>query len=303
METVESLAARLKTTAEIGDIVRVMKTLSSVSIRQYDLASEALEDYRRTVELGLQAVLQNAARALPEPAGSRTGGRVLVFVGSDRGLCGNFNDIIAGFAGRNYLARADQAGPPPYLIAVGQRGARHIEALGHRPDHVIDLPGSVLGLASVARRILLALDARRQKTGEISIDICYNRRTGQSTASPHGQRLLPVPHADLTALASARWPSRGLPFHRMARRDLLPALFRERVFIGIYSALASSLASEHARRLAAMQSADRNIAETVDALNARHRTRRQEEITAELLDIVSGYKSARRAEEQAAEDG
>jgi F-type H+-transporting ATPase subunit gamma len=293
METVESLAAQIGTTSQIGEIVRVMKSLSAVSIRQYDRAADALGAYQQTVELGLQAVLSTGPGAAAETERGPAPARILVFVGSDRGLCGNFNEKIAEFADRAYLAPAAGSGPPVRLLAVGQRGAQYLAARGHVPDRVIDLPASIGGLSSVARRVLLVLDGWQKEAGAIAVDICHNRRHTSSTAAPHGQRLLPMRPGDLEDLAARPWPSRSRPFYRMPRGELFAALLREQVFVKIFHALAESLASEHARRLAAMHAAEHNIEEAIAGLQARHRTLFQRQITEELLDIVSGYEAMR----------
>lgn len=294
METVESLSARIGTTTQIGDIVRVMKALSAVSIRQYDRAAEALVAYQHTVELGLQAVLRSGLGATSTIAHGPAPARVLIFVGSDRGLCGNFNEKIVEFARRAYMVPEDGSDLPMLLLAVGQRGAQKMAERGHVPDHVIDLPASIGGLPSVARRVLFVLDRWQKESGAITVDICHNRRHKVSTAAPHGQHLLPMAARDLEGLVVRPWPSRSRPFHRMPRSQLFPALLREQVFIRIYQALAESLASEHARRLAAMHAAERNIDESIANLQARHRTVYQCQITAELLDIVSGYETLRK---------
>jgi len=44
METLEALAARIETTEDIQSIVGTMKSLSAVSIRQYERAVDALND-------------------------------------------------------------------------------------------------------------------------------------------------------------------------------------------------------------------------------------------------------------------
>ena len=293
METVESLASRIATTTQIGDIVRVMKTLSAVSIRQYDQAAEALGSYQRTIELGLQAVLRTGPGVRDDIAGGSAPARVLVLVGSDRGLCGNFNERIAALAERDYLGPPEDHDDRPRLLAVGQRGAQYLAARGHEPDRVIDLPASIGGLASVARRVLLALDDWQHEAGPITVDICHNAREGAATAVPRGLRLLPMRARDLEALAARPWPGRSLPFHRMGRGALFESLLHELVFVRIYYALAESLASEQARRLAAMHAAERNIEESIADLQGRHRTLSQQQVTAELLDIVSGYEAMR----------
>ncbi|MDQ2088938.1 F0F1 ATP synthase subunit gamma [Marimonas arenosa] len=291
METVESLAARLDTTEEIGDIVRVMKTLASVSIRQFEKACDALEIYQRTVELGLQAVLPRSEQRGANPIGGADAKRVLIFVGSDRGLCGNFNEIIARFAKETYFSRTEKPNTVSRLLAVGQRGALSLATLGQDPDRLVDLPGTVGGLAGVARRVLLVLDDWRKNETGLVVDICHNRRLEGAKVIPCGQRLLPTTRDEIDALLAAPWPSRGLPFSRMPADELLPALLREQVYLRIYWAIAESLASEHGLRLAAMQAAERNINETLDALATRHRSKRQEAITSELLDIVAGYEA------------
>ncbi|MEZ5858070.1 MAG: F0F1 ATP synthase subunit gamma, partial [Geminicoccaceae bacterium] len=49
--------------------------------------------------------------------------------------------------------------------------------------------------------------------------------------------------------------------------------------------------SEHATRLAAMQAAERNIEERLGEMNADYRRKRQDSITEELLDLVSGFEA------------
>jgi F-type H+-transporting ATPase subunit gamma len=61
----------------------------------------------------------------------------------------------------------------------------------------------------------------------------------------------------------------------------------------VYRAAAESLASEHASRLASMQAAERSIEEHLEAQKAEFRRRRQETITEELIDIVTGFEAAR----------
>jgi F-type H+-transporting ATPase subunit gamma len=72
---------------------------------------------------------------------------------------------------------------------------------------------------------------------------------------------------------------------------LMSWLVQQRLFVVLYRALAEALASEHASRLAAMQAAERNIEDRRDDLQHLYRLRRQETITRELLDVVSGYEA------------
>lgn len=51
------------------------------------------------------------------------------------------------------------------------------------------------------------------------------------------------------------------------------------------------MASENASRLNAMQRAERNIEERLDEMRGRFHQLRQQSITEELLDIVSGFEA------------
>jgi F-type H+-transporting ATPase subunit gamma len=78
----------------------------------------------------------------------------------------------------------------------------------------------------------------------------------------------------------------------MAAPALLASVIRQYLFSSVYRAAAESLASEHASRLLSMQAAERNIEEHLEAQHAEFRRRRQEAITGELLDIVSGFEAS-----------
>jgi F-type H+-transporting ATPase subunit gamma len=103
-------------------------------------------------------------------------------------------------------------------------------------------------------------------------------------------QVLPV---DLDALRAAeqRWSSRSLPTYSMEPEPLFAALLRQYLFVVVFRACAQSLAAENASRLAAMEAAERNLRDRHDELLGEFRRRRQDEITAEILDIVSGYEA------------
>ncbi|MBU4529281.1 MAG: F0F1 ATP synthase subunit gamma [Hoeflea sp.] len=287
METLESLSDALETTGDIQSIVRTMKALSSVSIRQYEQAEAAMASYAHTVELGLIAVLrQHRAAGLPLPgAGGGNGREALIVIGSDRGLCGGYNDKITRFA---LSKMGDQ---PMVLGVIGTRAAARLEAVERPADKVHSLPGSVEGLSRLVQTMIVDVDRWTREEGVGQVWLAHNRREGRNPAKPQAHRLLPLPDSYLRKLAQAEWPGRSLPLFRMDPEQLMSWLVQQRLFVVIYRALAEALASEHASRLAAMHAAERNIEERRDDLRQRYRLRRQETITRELLDVVSGFEA------------
>lgn len=288
MQTLESLSDALDTTRDIQSIVRTMKALSAASIRQFEQAEEALADYARTIELGLSALLhERRDRGLPLPRTGAEGASrtVLIVIGSERGLCGRYNEIVTRFA----LDRIE--GPDPLLAVIGLRAVARLESAGHSVDALFALPGSVDGLSDLVQAVIVQSDRWQRADGIGRIRVVHNRREGRVLARPVERRLLPLPDADLKALLDAPWPGRGLPFFRMPPPALLSWLVQQQLFVSLYRALAEALASEHATRLAAMQAAERNVGERRDALTQRYRVTRQETITRELMDIVSGFEA------------
>ena len=293
METLEALGKRIATTKDLQSIVRTMKSLSAVSIRQYEQAAAALMEYNRTIELGLQVLLRerpvpDAMRAQPELATA-----AIVF-GSDHGLCGRFNEQIGRFAHAEMRKRIAVARDRVYL-AVGGQAATRLESLNERIDECFFLPGAVKGLTATAHAILLKIDTWQTGRGIGRVLLFHNARAADSTAAPAMVQLLPLDVGWLDRIAARHWPSRVLPTHTMDSQALFASLIREHLFVSIYRAGAESMASEHATRLASMQAAERNIQEHLEEMSGAFRRRRQEAITEELLDIVGGYESLRQA--------
>jgi F-type H+-transporting ATPase subunit gamma len=289
METLETLARRMGTAEALRDLVRTMKTLAAVSIRQHERSLSALADYDRVIELGLRAVLRGG----PLPPTSRPPGDghagVLLF-GSDQGLCGTFNEQVVA-----RLVADLEAGTVPAdrlrLLAVGTRVADRAREVGLDPELTVSVPISTSSLPPLVQDLLLALDAWWDDGGLAEVALYHHRPYGTGGCRPHRHALLPVPAEQLDDLAARPWPTRMVPRHTVDLQVLLGAFARETMAVTLHRALAWSAASEHTSRLLAMQAAERNIDDRLDELRGAYHTRRQTVITTEVLDIVSGAEA------------
>lgn len=287
MDSLESVGKRIATTRNLRSIVRTMKSLSAVSIRQYEEASDALRQYSETIELGLHVVLRSRATMVPMTASS-DGDTGLIVFGSDYGLCGRFNEQIAQFA-RSEAGNED-AGRRRWL-PIGARVSALLESVNEQVDACHFLPGSVSGMTATAHSILLKVDEWRETQGINRVLLVHNRRENGANAVPNLVRLLPLDMNWLHRLAKRQWPSRRLPTFTMNDADLFSFLVRQHLFVAIFQAGVESIASEHATRLASMQSAERNIDEHLDEMDAAFRRKRQQTITEEMMDVVAGYET------------
>ena len=293
METLESLSKRISTTSDLKSIVRTMKSLSAVSIRQYERAAAALRDYSRATELGLQVLLREAPLTSIEQR-EPDGPTAAIVFGTDHGLCGRFNEQIVRFAQAEMARRSIAAGDGPCLV-VGVQAASRLKAAGQRIDDVYLLPGSAGGLTGMSQTILLKIDEWRATRAVTRVLLFHNARSPEAVTAPVCLQLLPLDPDWLRRLAARRWPSHVLPAYTMDRQELFTSLIRDHLFVSISRAGAESMASEHATRLASMQAAERNIEEHLEEMNGAFRRRRQQDITEELLDIVAGFETLRPA--------
>lgn len=289
MQTLEAVRRRIDTTQDLHGIVRTMKSLAAVSIRQYEQAADALQDYADNVETGLRAVLRFGpihAGETPDTTGGHAG--VVVF-GSDHGLCGRFNDEVVDFAQERVPAFGVDLGQAR-RIAVGARAADRLEAEGAAAEAWLTLPGSVDRLVDTAYAVIERVEDWRGR-GVDHVLLVHNRRGRETAAAPTVHQMLPLPAPWLERLRHESWPSRSLPQFRTEPSRLFAGLLRQHLFVTVFRAAAESLASEHASRLASMQAAERNIDERLEELQSAYRQQRQRAITDELLDLVAGFEA------------
>lgn len=292
MKTAEALSRKLETLADLRDVTRTMKALSSSSVRQYEHAVAALGDYYRTVELGLQVVLRHLPAAPPVRRSSPRPERLAAVVfGTDYGLCGRFNHVLCDHA----MAHLDAEGLPAekrLLLAVGGKAAGCLEQAGQSVQECLLTPGSAEGITETVSSILLTIDAWKAEHGAEQVWLYYNRHAGKARYQPESLHLLPVDAARFRDAEEATWPTRVLPTFSMDAEVLLSTLVRQYLFVALFRACAESLASEHHARLVAMQAAGKNIDEAIEETRTEHRRLRQELITAEILDVVTGYEAS-----------
>lgn len=285
MQTLETLRRSLKSTQSLGSVVRTMKTLAAVNIRQYEGAAAALQSYAGVVELGLQIALREQPSLIEtEPTHfKRTG--VVVF-GSDTGLCGRFNEQVVDFA-VSQLASLTAKPENVTLITLGLRAGAGLEAAKLTVEQVLSLPTSLAGLTLSVQQVLQRLEAW-VALGTEHLILVHNQLDETGSYAPRAHQLYPLDAAWLKRLAERPWMSRSLPTYSLEHDALFAALVREYLFVGCYRALAESLACENAARLAAMQAAEDNIEARLGALRLEFNQQRQSAITEELLDIIGG---------------
>jgi len=287
-DTTESLRRKISSAGDLQSVVRTMKALAASSIGQYEKSVRALADYYRTVELGLGACLRGnepvaAMVSVPTHAGAIS---AIVF-GSDQGLVGQFNDVVADYAIKTLAAVTGKA----QVWAVGERVHARLADAGLPLVGLFTVPNSVQAITPLVGQIQIESEAHRDKGENADLWVFHNRQLSGSLYEPVSQRLLPLDAQWQQGLAKIHWPTANLPEVMGGGTTTLRALIREYLFISLFRACAESLASENASRLAAMERADKNINDLLEQLHGSFHQLRQSGIDEELFDVISGFEA------------
>ena len=289
-DSTASLRRKIRGAGDLQSVVRTMKAVAASSIGQYEKSVHALADYNRTVELGLGACFRKRGSA-PKIA-QRKRRKVATVIGaivfgSDQGLVGQFNDVIADHA----IKVLEALPAKPEVWAVGERVHARLADSGLQLMGVFTVPTSVKAITPLVGQILVENEKHYNQDEANELYLFYNSPTSGSVYIPVTQRLLPLDAEWQITMAKLPWPTKNLPQDLGDGTVTLRALIREYLFVSLFRACAESLASENASRLAAMQRADKNIEESLEDLNRKFHRLRQSGIDEELFDVVSGFEA------------
>lgn len=291
-DSTASLSRKISSAGDLKSVVRTMKALAASSIGQYEQSVAALADYYRTVELGLGACFRASepAPAMVERKGQTDAGPVGAIVfGSDQGLVGQFNEVVADYAVKTLAALPGK----PQVWAVGERMHSRLADAGLALMGLFPVPNSVQAITPLVGQIQIESEGKRAEGEYASLYVFHNRPKAGALYEPASQRLLPLDASWQRGLAKIPWPTKTLPEVLPAHDSIgtLRAFIREYLFISLFRACAESLASENASRLAAMQRAEKNIDELLETLHGTFRRLRQTGIDEELFDVLAGFEA------------
>lgn len=274
MEQLERIKAQITNLHELRDLIRAMRAMAASHVQE---AQAALGGIRRYVGV-IEDAIGEAATLLPHrpedwTRSAAASGHGLIVVCSEHGFTGGYNEAL--------LDKAQEVlTPGRQLGVVGRRGALLAEERRLDIAWTAPIATHVGGIAETTR---LVVD-RLAETGRADIVFARYRRGGDYTIAL--KNILPLDPALLTG--SDR---RIKPIHNLPVGILLEKLAYEYLFGEISLAIMEALASENGARLRAMEAADINIADKLDTLGRRENALRQEAITEELLDVVTGAEA------------
>ncbi len=278
--------ARLTQLLNMRRVTLAMKMLSTTKLARAQLAQaravEFARDWDRLVHVAAQAAGPSRDPLLaPRPQREAA---FLLLVTSDMGLCAGFNNNLVHKVhawldenrGRYKFLRFSFCGRKGYNFFREKVEVRtYYEGVTRRPDF-----GQAL---RIGREVFTAFAEHKYD----EVFIAYNRFHSAMTQEPVIEQVLPL--APLPADADAR----PAPFTLMepAPEQLLPALLEQQVYLRVFAALLANAAGEHGARMTAMDNATKNIDKLCDTYTLLRNRARQNAVTTELIEVVSGAEA------------
>jgi len=279
MPRLAQLQSRIRSLQELGDVVGALRAVSAARVQQAHAVLESIRQYTEVIHEALAAAL----RALPPPPNpsdpSPSAGLIIAF-GSEHGFVGGFNDRVLDVA-------AAQRQPGDDLIIVGTRA----DLVGRERHESVAwscaMSSQVAGIDEVSLRLMERISLASGHRRIDRVTLVYMRVANGPAARAITETLLPF---DVKSVPRAG-TLRPKAIFNLTAPVLLDGLVEELLFAQLAHAATESFASENTARLAAMQAATDNVTTKLDDLARIERELRQEEITTELLDVVTGAEA------------
>jgi len=292
MANLKEIKRKIKSVQNTQKTTRAMKLVSTAKLKRAETAAKQ----SRVYAIKINEVLSEIAYKINQATNGAVESRFfdnnkapqtvdVVFVTADKGLCGGFN-IQTIKAVRNLLAEYAEQKITVRLRAVGRKGIAFFNFQG------VELLTSYAGVSSSPSY------EKAQEIIKSAIDDFVEGKTDKVILVHNGyknmisQELKIVDVVPVQSPIEAKETSSLMEVEPEASgEEILDSLIQKYFEYNMYYALIDSLAAEHSARMQAMENATNNAKERVGVLTLAYNKARQESITTELIEIISGVES------------
>lgn len=274
---------RIASVKSTQKITSAMKLVSSAKLRRAQSAVEGMLPYSNRLNALLASFLQGTNGVISPFATVRQCKKVvLIAVSSNTGLCGTFNANIANML-RDVVRSYEANGTEMEIYTIGKKVFDATKKLGYTPNEELMAQATTPQYGDVANVVRALME--RFVAGEIDrVEVVHPHFRSAAKQESVCDVLMPI---DLAA-ASDKVTLETDYIVEPSREELLSALVPKVIEVRLFAALLDSVAAEHAARVLAMQVATDNASDLISELTLEYNKGRQQAITNELLDIMSG---------------
>jgi len=259
--------------ASLNEIDGIMVAMKNLALLETHRLAGFIDTQRRAVT-SIEAAAADFLAFYPQAAASGDGmlQMLLLVIGSERGLCGDFNETLL-----EPMSAARQQGDT-LLVAVGRKlGARLHDDAGISAF----VEGPSVGEeveAALVRLVRVLGDLQQQRPGQVwRIKALYH---DDESAGPRLRQLLPLAKPIGTPAYS------HAPLLNLEPAQFLSQLTDQYLYAALHEVFYVSLMAENRMRLEHMDSAIRHLEKDEAALRLRYNALRQEEIIEEIEIIM-----------------
>ena len=212
----------------------------------------------------------------------------LVFMTSDRGLCGSFNSSLIRKL-ETYLITETKEYEEVIFSFLGRRGMDHFSKSDLRVAE--SFTGiNERNLMEIAEKVALELSEEFTKGEVDEVILVYNYFKSALTQIMTYERVLPI----MPQTPSEEDSSLIDYLYEPTQNDVLDKVIPKYIEARVQRAIQESLTSEHAARMTAMENATSDADDVIKNLTLLFNMTRQAMITTELMDIVNGTEALRK---------
>ena len=283
--SLKEVKQRIQSVKNTQKITSAMKLISAAKLRRAQSTIEGVRPYQSKLDEMLVSFLSVADTvSTPFTRVSEPKRVVVVAVSSNSSLCGSFNASVIRLAKEAIAQHLSAEGRVVEVFPVGKKIADSLRKEGYELNEVL-MPQAVApqyaSVAQVADELM-----KRFAAGEIDrVELVYTQVHSAAKQVPVRETFLPI---DIESMNKEAVHSLSDFIVEPSKEELISRLVPRVIAMRLYTALLDSIAAEHAARMLAMQIATDNADDLITTLVREYNKSRQQAITNELLDIVSG---------------
>lgn len=283
--SLKEVKQRIQSVKNTQKITSAMKLISAAKLRRAQSTIEGVRPYQSKLDEMLVSFLSVADTvSTPFTRVSEPKRVVVVAVSSNSSLCGSFNASVIRLAKEAIAQHLSAEGRVVEVFPVGKKIADSLRKEGYELNEVL-MPQAVApqyaSVAQVADELM-----KRFAAGEIDrVELVYTHFHSAAKQVPVRETFLPI---DIESMNKKAVHSLSDFIVEPSKEELISRLVPRVIAMRLYTALLDSIAAEHAARMLAMQIATDNADDLITTLVREYNKSRQQAITNELLDIVSG---------------
>ena len=281
--SLRDIKQRIHSVKSTQKITSAMKLVSAAKLRRTQAAIDCMRPYEQKLSAILSSFLGNAAVQSEYNVPREVKKVVVIPIASDTTLCGAFNSNVIRLA-KEVVDEYRLQGIAIEIMPVGKKMHEYFKKQGM---DTVDMLMKQAGAPQYPEISLVAKELmQRYAAGEIDrIELVYTHSVSASKQIPQRELFLPV---DTSLLVSDNAVHTVDFIIAPTKEELLQSLIPKVIQLHLYIVLLDSSVAEHAARMIAMQIATDNADDLIAELTLEYNKGRQQAITNELLDILSG---------------